>query len=133
MKKYLALFAAMLALSACYKPYESTIDLAVNDTRINLTWAQAQDQLEFVIPVYSTGSWSIGIVAGGDWLSIDRKGGSGREYVHCVARPNTLDVPRAVRLEVSNGKKTIPVYVVTSTADQAAADLDDAELDRYLI
>ena len=133
MKKYLALFAALLALSACYKPYESTIELAVNDTRINLTWAQAQDKLEFVIPVYAKGSWTIGIVAGGDWLSLDRNGGTGTGYVHCIARPNTLDVPRAVRLEVSNGKKTIPIYVVTSTAEQAAADLDDAELDRYLI
>lgn len=133
MKKYLAIFAALLAFSSCYKPFESTIDLAVNDTRINLTWAQAQDLLEFVIPVYSTGSWKVGIVAGGDWLEIDRSAGKGREYIHCKASPNTLDIPRAVRLEVSNGKKTIPVYVVTSSEQQAAADLEDAELDRYLI
>lgn len=133
MKKYLAIFAALLAFSSCYKPYQSTIDLAVNDTRINLTWAQAQDQLEFVIPVYSTGSWTVGIVAGGDWLSIDRSSGKGLEYIHCIARPNTLDVPRAVRIEISNGKKTIPVYVVTSSEQRSAADLEDAELDRYLI
>ncbi|MBO4446594.1 MAG: BACON domain-containing protein [Bacteroidales bacterium] len=133
MKHYIAIISAILVLCSCQKPFESTIDLAVNDTRVNISWAQAQDRLEFTFPVYSTGSWTANIVAGGDWLTIDRNSGTGRQYIHCTAQPNTVNIVRAVRMEVSNGKKTIPVYFVVSSSELSAADLEDAELDRYLI
>ncbi|MBQ7268402.1 MAG: BACON domain-containing protein [Bacteroidales bacterium] len=134
MKKYIALIAALFALVSCYKPYVSKVDLGVNDTRVNITWTQVKEQpLDFVFPVYSTGAWTARIVAGGDWLTIDRTSGEGNQYIKCNAQTNTLDIVRAVRMEVSNGKKTIPVYFVVSSSTLSAADIADAELDNYLI
>jgi len=135
MKKILlAAVFALAALYSCSKPFESSIELGVNDTRIHIKYSDIKEKaMEFVIPVYSTGSWTCKIVAGGDWLSLDRKEGEGRGYIHCFAAPNTLDIVRAVRIEISNGNKTIPVYVVVSSSTLSAADIPDADLDNYLI
>lgn len=135
MKKLIFAFVfALAAICSCSKPFESSIELGVNDTRIHIKYADIKDKpMEFVIPVYSTGSWNCRIVAGGDWLSIDRSSGKGREYIHCFAAPNTLDTVRAVRIEISNGNKTIPVYVIVSSSSLSAADIPDADLDNYLI
>lgn len=134
MKKTIALIAALFALVSCYKPYVSKVDLAVNDTRYNITWAQVKEApLDFFFPVYSTGSWTVRIVAGGDWLTLDRTSGQNNQYIQCQAQTNTLDIVRAVRVEVSNGSKTIPVYFVVSSSTLNAADIQDAELDKYLI
>ena len=134
MKKTIALIAALFALVSCYKPFVSKVDLGVNDTRYNITWAQVKDSpLDFYFPVYSTGSWTVRIVAGGDWLTLDRTSGERNQYIKCQAQTNTLDIVRAVRVEVSNGSKTIPVYFVVSSSTLNAADIQDAELDKYLI
>lgn len=135
MRKYITIL--LLALSAqlltgCYKTFVSSVDLGVNDKRINITWAQAQSQLDFTYPVYSTTDWTIRIIAGGDWLTLDRDGGSGRQYVHCTASANTTGRPRAVKLEIAGAGKTIITYIVTSSADIKSSDLDDADLDNYL-
>jgi hypothetical protein len=135
MKKiYFVIFIAFSAsmLSACTEKFISEIELAVNDTRINISWRQAQNQLDFVYPIYSTGTWTIDIVAGGDWLSIDRNSGSGTQYVNCTATANTTDRPRVVKLEIKGAGKTIYTYVVTSSQDISAADLDNADLHNYL-
>lgn len=127
------IFAAMTLLCGCSGKYESTIDLAVNNSRINISWSQAQEDLDFVMPVYAKGSWTIRVVAGGEWLTLDREKGEGNQYVGCKASANATGVPRAVRLEVSNSHKTIPVYVVTSSSVLSAANLADADLDNYLM
>lgn len=126
--------ASAALMAACSKSqFKSSIELGVNDTRINIPWSQAKEDLEFTIPVYSNGSWTSSIVAGGEWLSIDRTTGKGTGYIHCKALANMSGYPRAVRLEISNGKKNLPVYVVSSSETLAAADLDDADLDNYLL
>lgn len=135
MKKiYFAIFMAFFALmlSACNEKFISEVELGVNDTRINISWKQAQNQFDFVYPIYSTSTWTIDIVAGADWLSIDRNSGSGTQYVNCTATANTTDRPRVVKLEIKGAGKTIYTYVVTSSQDISAADLDDADLHNYL-
>ncbi len=134
MKRFF-LFAvtALLCLSGCQKAWKSTIDLGVNDRRINITWSQAQEQFEFVFPVYSTGDWKAEIVAGGDWLTISGNSGSGTGYIHCTCLPNTLDKVRSIRMDVSGSGKVIPVYFVVSSSSLSAADLPDADLDNYLL
>lgn len=130
----LAILAVAALFAGCSKQqFRSPVEFGVNDTRINIPWAQAQEDLEFTIPVYSTGKWTSEIVAGGEWLTIDRNSGNGTEYIHCMALANLSGVPRAVKVEISNGKKTIPIYVVTSSAELAAVDLADADLDNYLL
>ena len=129
----IAAIATVLAARSCSDVFSSSIELGVNDTRINIPWSQSQSDLEFVIPVYSTGSWKCRIAAGGEWLTLDRSGGSGRGYIHCNAVANLTDIPRVVCVEIYNDNLRIPVYVVSSCSTYAASDLDDADLDNYLI
>lgn len=133
MKRIIILiFASCLAL-CCNKPFQTSIDLGVNDTRINIPWSSAQSSFDFTFPVYSSGSWTAEIVAGGDWLSISGASGSGTGYIYCTSHPNLTGVPRAVIMEVKGGGKVIPVYIVISSQDLAASELEDADLDNYLI
>ena len=126
------LFVACMAFG-CYKPYETTIELGVNNTRVNIPWADAQSAFNFTFPVYSSGSWEAEIVAGGDWLTISNASGTGTGYIYCTSQANVSGVPRAVIMEVRGASKTIPVYIVISSSDLAAAELDDADLANYLI
>ncbi|MBR1632673.1 MAG: BACON domain-containing protein [Bacteroidales bacterium] len=135
MKRYLCIlicFAAAILVGSCQKGWETEIELGVNNTRINIPWAKAQDTYDFVFPVYSNRSWTIKQVAGGDWLTIGKSKGEGREYIPMQTMPNILSTPRAVRVEVSAGKKTIPVYIVISSEALAATEIEDALLDSYL-
>lgn len=134
MKRYI-LFAAisLLCFCGCQKKWTSTVDLGVNNTRIDISWSQAQEQFDFVFPVYSTGAWTAEIVAGGDWLTLDRNSGTGTGYIHCSCLPNTINQVRAVKMEVSGSGKTITVYFVVSSSSLAASDLADADLDNYLL
>lgn len=128
------LIASAALLAGCSKSqFKTSIELGVNDTRINIPWAQAKEDLEFSIAVYSNGNWTSSVVAGGEWLTISQTSGKGTGYIHCTALANLSGTPRAVRVEITNGNKTIPVYVVTSSETLAAADLDDADLDNYLL
>ena len=133
MKRIAALLLVALVAFGCYKPYETSIELGVNNTRINIPWADAQSSFTFTFPVYSSGSWEAEIVAGGDWLTISNASGTGTGYIVCTSQANTSGVPRAVIMEVRGSSKTIPVYIVISSSDLAAADLDDADLVNYLI
>lgn len=133
MKKFMILLCAAFLVSACYKPYSTSIDLGVNNTRIDIPWSDAQATFNFTFPVYSAGAWSAEIVAGGDWLSLSDNSGTGTGYIKCTSRPNTAGVPRAVKMLVSGSGKEIPVYIVVSSQEVSAADLEDAELNQYLI
>lgn len=134
MRKYIAIFILALATAvSCQKPWSTSITLGVNNTRINIPWKQAQEQLDFTFPVYSNGEWSAQIVAGGDWLTISDNNGTGTGYIKCSSAPNTTGTVRAVLMEVKGSGKTIPVYFVISSQVLSAADLDDADLDNYLM
>ena len=133
MKRILMILCALCAIVSCDKTFETSIDLGVNDTRINIPWANAQNTLEFSFPVYSNGSWSAELVAGGDWLRISDASGEGSGCIHCTSTPNLTGVPRAVKMEVTGSGKTIPVFFVISSQDVAASDLEDADLVNYLI
>lgn len=133
MKKLIFVILAVCGLLSCSKTFKSSVDLGVNNTRINIPWANAQETFEFTFPVYSNGSWEADIVAGGDWLRIEENSGNGNGCIYCTSQPNVAGVPRAVRMEISGSGKTIPVYFVISSADISAAELEDADLDNYLI
>ena len=130
---FLYITAALLCLCSCNKEWTSAVDLGVNNTRINISWSQAQEQFDFIFPVYSTGEWTAEIVAGGDWLTISDNSGKGTGYIKCSCQPNTVDRLRAVKMEVAGSGKVIPVYFVVSSSSITAADLADADLDNYLL
>lgn len=134
MKRYLVLlsFIALAMLSGCQKKWETEIELGVNNTRINIPWANAQDNYDFTFPVYSNGDWTIRHAEGGDWLSLGMESGSGTKYVPVHTLPNILTNPRVVRVEVKGSGKTIQVYFVISSETVKAEDIDDALLDSYL-
>ncbi|MBP5374195.1 MAG: BACON domain-containing protein [Bacteroidales bacterium] len=133
MKRIILFVLASCLVLGCSRPFSTSIDLGVNNTRINIPWADAQRSFDFTFPVYSSGSWDAQIVAGGDWLRISGASGTGTGYIHCTSQPNLSGVPRAVIMEVRGQGKIIPVYIVISSADLAATELEDADLDNYLI
>ena len=133
MKRIIPIILAAFMAFGCYKPYETSIELGVNNTRVNIPWSDAQSSFTFTFPVYSSGKWEAEIVAGGDWLTISDASGTGTGYIVCTSQANVAGVPRAVLMEVRGSSKTIPVYIVISSSDRAAADLDDADLVNYLI
>lgn len=129
MKRRIGIFGAACLLAwglcACRDTWESSVTLGVNATRINLTTYREAGSL--VVPVYSNRTWEAAIAPGGEWLTADRSAGSGREYIHLDYEPNTGTGARVARLVLTGGER-IEVVFVQSGSEQAASEIDDAEL-----
>ena len=135
MKKLIGIIAiAALALFAgCQEKFETSIELGVNNTRVNIPWSKIeQGSYSFTFPIYSNGDWTIKVVEGGEWLTLGQSKGHGTEYVPMEAATNILANPRAVKVEVKGGKKTIHVYFVEASETVKPEDIEDALLDAYL-
>ena len=76
-KLMICVLAMLLSLSACQKPYTTTIDLGVNHEEIILPSSQAG---HCFITVFSNGSWTIKVSAEEAWVRLDRSGGEGIAY-----------------------------------------------------
>jgi len=135
MKKYICIIAlfVMAFATGCQEKFETSIELGVNNTRVNIPWSKVESgSYSFVFPVYSNGDWTIRQVEGGEWLTIGQSKGHGTEYVSMEAAMNILANPRVIKVEVKGGKKTIPVYFVIASETVKPEDIEDALLDAYL-
>lgn len=124
MKRYLLLLLAMLfAFSACEKKWESSLDLGVYSTRINLSDVYEKD---FTLTVFSNQDWTSVVTMGADWLSLKENGGSSLGYVHVHADASMAENVRVgkITLRAASGKELV-VNIVQSGSVEKAADFPD--------
>jgi len=125
MKKYfILLFLAMLsAFPACRQKWESSQELSVYSTRINLADVYEKD---FTLTVFSNQDWTAGVTLGQEWLSVMENGGSSMGFVHLHADANLESSVRVgkITLRAASGKETV-VNIVQSGENEKAADLPD--------
>ena len=103
MRKWILLIVAVLAFSACNKPYTTNIALGVNNETIQLP---SFEEGHCFITVFSSGSWTIRIEEGSDWARLGQTSGSGIDYVRFDYDENFSGVERvAVVLVEGSGKQ----------------------------
>ena len=103
----LALFALLLAVS-CERPYELRLDLALSRNEIKEKAPAGKDYIK----VYSTGSWTITPVSGGDWIHFETLSGKGTVQVNFTYDENK-SMSREARYTVSSPEagKTLELYI----------------------
>ena len=123
-KILLALMPVFL-LSACEKKWETSIDLGVNSTRINVA---SQLEGDLIIPVYSNMAWAATVSQGSDWLVLDSAVGHGHGYLDVHYGMNETDPARIGKIRIVAGEKAITVHVVQSGMAREASSVSDLEL-----
>lgn len=116
MRKFLngvVLLIAVLSFASCNKPYQTELDLAVSQEKINLSSSLGG---HCYITVFSNTSWNIELQPAVDWARLDVSGGSGIAYVRFDYDDNLGSEPRSVDVVVSGSGKTCRI-VVTQNAD----------------
>ena len=94
------LFAAVLSLYSCQKPFVKHWDLEVNSTAYRL----GCDAGEFPLYVYCSSSWSAEFESGVEWIAFEDGtcSGSGNGVIRLSYRHNE-EQERAVRLIITSG------------------------------
>lgn len=109
MRKVILLIAALLPLlAACHKPYETSIDLGVNNERIDLP---SFEEGHCFITVFSNGSWNIEIAPAVDWARLDRASGEGIGYVRFDYDENLSGDERSATVLVTGQGKSCEITV----------------------
>ena len=124
-----ALAAAALVIvtfQGCRKTWQSSIELGVDYTRLNIPKTDAGT---FTFPVYSGQVWTLEMTRGDDWLVPDITSSEGFGYVHFSYSANGGENARVASFLLrSESGKEITVYVVHSGMTQSASDLSDMDL-----
>lgn len=119
------LFVAALLCISCNKQWQSSNELGVNTTRINISSTQEGD---FRFPIYSNTDWKLVITEGTDWLS-GNCSGSGIKDVVLTYSENAADDARIAKFTVTTGSgKSVSVNVVQSGLIQSASSIKDSIL-----
>lgn len=111
MKKSLRIIIGILSaalLFSCRKPYETSIELGVNNEEIILPSAYSG---HCYVTIFSNGDWDIEIEPPVNWASLDVTGGSGIGYVRMDYKDNPSDVSRNMDIVVNGSGKTCRIYV----------------------
>ncbi len=109
MKKLLVLFFVSAALFACQKPYETTLDLAVDSTTLKLP---SVEEGYFYMHIASNRSWALSVEAERDWLHAEQTSGTGTAYPKFTYDAYTGAIDREASIIVSCDVKTIRVKVI---------------------
>ncbi|MBR0245223.1 MAG: BACON domain-containing protein [Bacteroidales bacterium] len=108
-KKLVILFVAVIALFACQKPYETTLDLAVDSTTLKLP---SCDKGYFYMHIISNRDWTLSVEADKDWLHPEQTSGTGTAYPKFVFDAYVGAIDREATIVVSCDVKTIRVKVI---------------------
>lgn len=109
MRKLVLLFFAAMALFACQKPYETTLDLAVDSTTLKLP---SCEEGYFYMHIVSNRSWTLSIEAEKDWLHPEQTSGTGTAYPKFVFDSYAGAIDREATIVISCDVKTIRVKVI---------------------
>lgn len=109
MRKLIALLSVIMALAACQKPYESTIDLAVDSETLKLPSSEAG---YFYMHIASNRAWNISIESEKDWLHPEQTSGTGAAYPKFNFDAYVGAVDREAVIVVSCDVKSLRVTVV---------------------
>ena len=122
----LAALITVLTAASCQKEWKSAIELAVNDTRININ---TTDEGTFTLPVYSGLSWTMSLIQGEDWLAPGNFSAEGMKYIEFIYSANADTKARVakVQLTASSGKEII-VYVIQNGMVQKASELTEFDI-----
>ena len=123
-KVLLVAFLICTALS-CTKTWDTSIELGVNSTRINLS---SQLEGDFVIPVYTNTLWTASVTAGESWLTLDNASGNGRGFMDVHYATNNDNPARIGKILISAGEKSVTVNIVQSGMARQASSVSDLEL-----
>ena len=99
---------ALLAASACQKPFETSIELGVNNEKIQLP---SFEEGHCFITVFSNAAWTIRLDSGEDWASLGQRSGTGIDYVRFDYSENLSAAPREATVVVEGSGKRCEILV----------------------
>lgn len=100
---------AFLGLASCDKPFESSIDLAVDAETIKLP---SCDEGYFYMHVASNRDWTLSIESEKDWLHPEQSSGHGTAYPKFNYDSYVGAIDREAEIVLSCDVKTIRVKVI---------------------
>lgn len=109
----IVILIAVLFLVSCNKPYQTTLELAVNQENIQLPSSLGG---HCYITVFSNTSWNIELQPAVDWARLDVSNGSGIGYVRFEYDDNLSSEQRSVDAVVTGSGKTCRI-TITQKAD----------------
>ncbi len=111
-KLMICVLAMLLSLSACQKPYVTTIELGVNHEEIVLP---SPEKGHCFITVYSNSSWTIKISPAVNWARLDRSGGEGIAYPRFDYDENLETTERVATVVVEGQGKKCEIKITQPT------------------
>ncbi len=106
----LTLLSVIAALS-CQKPYETGIELAVNNEKIEIPSSAGG---HCYITVFSNRDWTIALEPAETWATLETSHGSGIGYVRMDYSENLSGSPRSLDVVVRGGEKACRIVVTQS-------------------
>lgn len=113
MRKWIIVLALLLSFAACQKPYQTKIELGVNNEKIALP---SFEQGHCFLTVFSNGSWTIAIEPAAEWASLDKSSGEGIGYVKFSYGENVTPDERSATVVVRGQGKECKT-VITQPAE----------------
>ncbi len=102
---------SVIAVLSCQKPYETGVELAVNNEKIEIPSSAAG---HCYVTVFSNRDWTIALESEDTWASLDASRGSGIGYVRMDYTENLSGAPRSLEVVVRGGEKVCRIVVTQS-------------------
>lgn len=102
---------AFLVAHSCQKPYETGIDLAVNNEKIEIP---SSAEGHCYITVFSNKDWTIALEPAETWARLDASEGCGIGYVRLDYSENLSGAPRSLEVVVLGVEKVCRIVVTQS-------------------
>lgn len=112
--KYLILWLISLVFISCERKYELDLSLSVASTEIILTPEEGRTQ----IMVYSNGDWTVSVKEDTDWLTLDKKKGTGNDNILFSYNGN-FGVTRKATLVIQKGNEIKEISIIQNGQNAA--------------